>query len=107
MADDRSGPAHFQPLFETALQAYKKKTDITLAEHPLAVRLQDCDSAESITTTLLQGEPQAFSNFLERDRITNSIKTIVSDLTTLSATPALGDALGLVRQTELMGLPYL
>jgi len=104
---DHSGPAHFQPLFESALQAYKKKTDITLAEHPLAVRLQACNFAESTTTTLLQGILQAFSNFQERDRITNSIKTIVSDLTTLSDTPALGDALGLVRQSALMGLPYL
>jgi len=100
---DRSGPAHFHPLFESALQAYKKKTDITLAEHPLAVQLQSCDSAESITTTLLQGEPQVFSNFQEKDRITKSIKTIVSVLTTLSATASLG----LVRQTALMGLPYL
>jgi len=104
---DRSGPPHFQPLFESALQAYKKLTDITLTEHPLAVQLQSCDSAESITTTLLQGEPHAFSNFQEKDRITKSIKTIVSVLTTLSATPSLGDALGLVRQTALMGLPYL
>jgi hypothetical protein len=104
---DRSGPARFEPLFESALQAYKKKTKITLAEHPLAVQLQSCDSAESITTTLLQGEPQAFSNFQEKDRITKSIKTIVSVLTTLSATPSLGDAHGLVRQIALMGLPYL
>jgi hypothetical protein len=106
---DRSGPVHFQLLFESALQAYMKKTDITLAEHPLAVQLQSCVSAESITTTLLQGEPQAFSNFREKDRITKSIKTIVSGLIRLSATASesLGDALGLVRQTALMGLPYL
>jgi hypothetical protein len=104
---DRSGPAHFQPLFESALQAYKKTTDITLAEHPLAVQLQSCDSAESISTTLLQGEPRAFSYFREEDRITKSIKVIVSVLTTLSAMASLGDALGLVRQIALMGLPYL
>ena len=103
---DRSGTAHFQWLFEAALQAYKKKTEITLAEHPLAVHLQSCDSAESITTTLLQGEPQAFSNFQEKDRITKSIKTIVSVLTTLSATASLGDALSLVRQTPLIILPF-
>jgi len=100
---NRSGPAHFHPLFQSALQAYKKKTDITLAEHPLAVQLQSGDSAESITTTLLQGEPQVLSNFQEKDRITKSIKTIVSVLSTLSATASLG----LVRQTALMGLPCL
>jgi hypothetical protein len=103
---DRSGPAHLEPLFESALQAYKKKTEITLAEHPLAVQLQSCDSTESIITILLQGEPPAFSNFQEKDRITKSIKTIVSALTTLSATASLGDAFGLVRQTALITLPY-
>ena len=104
---DRSGPAHFQPSFESALLAYKKKTDITLAKHRFAVQLQSCESAESVTTILLQGEPQAFSNFQEKDRITKSIKSIVSGLTPLSAMASLGDALGLVRQTALMGLPYL
>jgi hypothetical protein len=102
----QAGPAHFQPLFDSALRAYQEKTDITLAEHPLAVQLQSCDSAESIITILLQGEPQAFSNFQEKDRITKSIKTIVSVLTTLSATASLGDALSLVRQTPLIILPF-
>ncbi len=102
----QAGPAHFQPSFDSALRAYQEKTDITLAEHPLAVQLQSCDSAESIITILLQGEPPAFSNFQEKDRITKSIKTIVSVLTTLSATASLGDALGLVRQTALLPLPY-
>jgi hypothetical protein len=102
---DRSGTAHFEPLFESALQAYKKKTEITLAEHPLAVQLQSRDSAESITTTLLQGEPQAFSNFQERARIMKSIETTVSILTTPS-TAYFGDAFGLVRQNAPMGLPH-
>jgi hypothetical protein len=101
---DQPGPAHFQRLFDSALQAYKKKTDITLAEHHLAVQLQSCDTAESIAATFLKGEPQAFSNFQEKDRITKSIKRIVSVLTTLSGTASLGDALDLVRQNALMGL---
>ena len=102
----QAGPAHFQPSFDSALWAYQEKTDITLAEHPLAVQLQSCDSTESIITILLQGEPPAFNNFQEKDRITKSIKTIVSVLTTLSATASLGDALDLVRQTALITLPY-
>jgi hypothetical protein len=57
-------------------------------------------------TIILPGELQAFNNFQEKDRITKSINTIVSVLTTLSATASLGDALGLVRQTALITLPY-
>ena len=104
---DQSGPTHLQAPFESALRAYEKKTGITLAEHPLAVQIQSCDSVESITTTLLQGELQAFNIFQESDRIVKSIKMIVSNLTTLSVTASLGDALGLVRQKALMGLPHL
>jgi len=36
--------ARFQVLFESALQAYKKRTGITLAEHPLTVELESCHS---------------------------------------------------------------
>jgi hypothetical protein len=102
----QAGPAHFPLLFDSALRAYQEKTGITLAEHPLTMQLQNRNSVESMTTTLLQGEPQAFSNFQERARITKSIKTTVSILTTPSATACLGDAFGLVRQNALMGLPH-
>jgi hypothetical protein len=102
---DHLGFAHFQALFESALQGYVKETGITLAEHPLTVQLQSCNSVGSIEN-LVQGQAQAFSNFREGDRITKSIKTAVSKSTTLSATAFLGDAFGLVRQNSLMGLPH-
>ncbi len=102
---DHLGSAHFQALFESALQDYVKKTGITLAEYPLAVQLQSCNSVESIDN-LVRGQAQAFSNFREGDRITKSIKTAVSKSNTLSATAFLGDAFGLVRQNALMGLPH-
>jgi hypothetical protein len=102
---DHLGSVHFQALFESALQGYMKETGITLAEHPLAVQLQSCNSVESIDN-LVQGQAQAFSNFQESDRITKSIKTAVSKLTTLSATAFLGrDTFRLVRQNSLMSLP--
>ncbi len=92
---DHLGSAHFQALFESALQDYVKKTGITLAEHPLAVQLQSCNSVESIDN-LVQGQAQAFSNFQESDRITKSIKMAVSKLTTYSAMAFLSDAFGLI-----------
>ena len=104
---DLSTSAHLQVLFESALQAYEKQTNIALADHPFAVRLQICHDVESIITILLQGEAQVFSNFQENDRIMKSIKTIVSNLTTLSTTASLRDDSSLVRQNALMGLPRL
>ena len=60
--DNESRSTHFGVLFEAALQAYEKKTDITLPDHPLAVQLHNCRSIESITAVLL-GEAQAFKEF--------------------------------------------
>jgi hypothetical protein len=100
MADPSASP-HFQARFESALQAYQTKTGITLAEHALAVQLQNCNTVESITT-LVQGQAQAFSNYRECDRIMKSIKTIVSILTSLSAAAPFADAVGLVRQVAMV-----
>ena len=93
---DRSASTRVRALFEFALQAYEKKTGITLTKHPLAVKLQSCHTVESITG-LVQDQALAFGEFPGKDRIMKSIKSTVSILTTLSATACLGDAIGLVR----------
>jgi hypothetical protein len=94
---DQSRSAHFQALFESALKAYERKTGITLAQHPLAVKLQSCHSVEDVTALLL-GQAKAFSDFQANNRITKAIETTVSILTPLSDATSLADAVGLVRQ---------
>jgi hypothetical protein len=96
---DQPGHTRFQALFESALQAYEQKTSITLAEHPLAVQLQSCDSVESIITLLL-GQARSLSNFRESDRIIKSIKTTVSILNPLSVAASFADTFSLVCQNE-------
>jgi hypothetical protein len=98
---EHSRSARFQELFESALQAYEKKTGIILAQHPLSVQLQSCHSARDITA-LLQGRAQAFSDFRTGDRIMMSIKATVSIITPLSDAASLVDAIGLVRQKALV-----
>jgi hypothetical protein len=98
---DQSGSARFLSLFESALRAYESKTGIALAEHPLAVRLQSCRSAESITA-VLQCQVHAFSEFGGYRRIMRSVTSIVSILIALSTTGPFSDALGLVRHKGLM-----
>ena len=42
----------FHTIFDNALKAYKKRTKNDLLTHPLAARLQACNSANSICTVL-------------------------------------------------------
>ena len=97
--DDKSGSARFQMIFESALQAYERKTGITLAQYPFVVDLQNCHTIDSITT-LLQGRTQAFNDFRERDRMMKAIRTTVSILAPLSQAATFADAVGLVRQKQ-------
>ena len=92
---DNSESTGFRVFFESAFQAYENKTGIPLAEHPLAIQLQSCHSAESMTA-LVQDQTSAFNEFRGKDRVAKSVKTTLSILTKLCATASLGDAVGLV-----------
>ena len=98
---DYSGSACFKVLFESALQAYEKKTGITLAQHPLAKQLETCHSIEG-TTALLQCQVEAVDDSQAKDGIMKAIKTTVSVLTSLSDAASLADAVGPVREKALM-----
>jgi len=103
---DQSASTRFRALFEAGLQAYEKKTGITLAVHPLAIRIQSCQSVESISV-VLQGQAQAFTKFRGSDKVISVIKNTLSILTALSDTATLGDSIGLVRLKALMPVPQL
>jgi len=98
---DQSASSHFQTLFQLALEDYEKKTKISLEKHPLAQKLDDCYSVESITT-LLEDQARTFGEYRGKYRITKSIRSTVSFLEKLSGTAALGDDLGLVCQKTPM-----
>jgi hypothetical protein len=98
---DRSGSARFQPLFESALQAYERNAIVTLAQHPLAVQLDHCHSVEDVTL-LLQARAQPFSGCRASHKIMRSIKTTVSSLTPLSDATTFANAVSPVRQNALM-----
>ena len=100
---DQSVSSRLRTLFELALEDYETKTTVSLAKHPLAQKLEQCHSIESITT-LLQDQARTFGEFRGRDRIMESIRSTVLVLYKLSTTAALGDGIGLpvVRQKTLM-----
>ena len=94
---DQSGSAHFRAVFQSALLAYEKKAGVTLAEHPLAVQLQSCDSVESITA-VLQDQAQVIGEFRGIDQVMKSVRSTVAILTALSTSASLGDSNGSVCQ---------
>ena len=97
----QSQSARFQDLIEPALQAYEKKAGVSLAQHPLAIKIQSCDSVEAITG-LLQDQAQAFRDLQGSDKIMKSIKVTVSILSKISSAASLVDAFGLVHQKTLV-----
>jgi hypothetical protein len=98
---DQSGSTRFRARFDSALQTYQQTTGMTLAEHPLAVQLQSCNSTKSIMT-IFECETRASSDILRRDRIMEALESIVSTLFTLSTTAPFGDAIGLVCTKEAL-----
>jgi hypothetical protein len=93
---DQSGSSHLRVLFEAALQDYENQTGITLANHPLAEKFQDCDSVESVTTVLRE-QTQAFNEFRGKEKVMKPLQRSVTVLYNLSATADVGQAVGLVR----------
>ena len=91
--------ARFQALFEPALQAYEKKAGVSLTQHPLAIKLQNCDSVEAVTG-LFQDQARDFMDLQRSDKIMKSITATVSILSKLSSAASLANAFDLVRQQE-------
>src|SRR6266699_5350828 len=86
-----STSSNFQLIFDNALKAYKKRTKNDLLKHPLAERLQACDSASSILT-VLQEQVQELNE--SRRSNTKWLDPTVNVLHTFSET--LGEGVGSV-----------
>ena len=95
----------FQDLFNAALQEYENQTGCKLMEHPLAKRLETCDSVESITV-ILQEQAQIFRNFRGDDgKLMKSVKSSVDVIYTLSVSTVLGEGIGLVHSMSFIEVP--
>jgi fungal STAND N-terminal Goodbye domain len=93
---DQSGSSNLRVLFEAALEDYKRQTGIELAKHPLAERLQDCNSVESVTA-ILREQAQDFKEFREKDKVLNPLKRILIVLNILPSAADFAQDVGLVR----------
>jgi hypothetical protein len=103
---DHPQSSRLQVIFESALQDYQIQTGTALADHPLAQQLQHCDSIESVTA-VLQEQARALGEFrASHGKVMKSLKRVVSLLYTLSASTAIGEAIGLVLHSERRGLIF-
>ena len=46
--------SHLQPILDTAVNEYRKKTKINLLLHPLSAKFDECDSSNSVLTVFQQ-----------------------------------------------------
>ena len=89
-----SSSSNFQLIINNALDTYKRRTKNDLLAHPLAVKLQSCNTPSAILDVLqeqIQGLDQSRNS---DDRWTRWLDPTVNVLFTLSAT--LGEGVGLV-----------
>jgi hypothetical protein len=93
--NDQSGSSHLRVLFEAALEDYELQTGIDLAEHPLAERLQVCNSVESVTV-ILREQAQDFRKFREKDKILKPLEKVLTVLHGLSSAADFAQDVGFV-----------
>jgi hypothetical protein len=91
-------PSDIPSIFNTALEAYKKKTGKDLTSHPLFTELTTCDSANAILTVLRNQVPVFDQPSNRDDKFTKWLNPTVNVLYVFSAT--LGEGVGLVRLIE-------
>jgi hypothetical protein len=85
---------NYQTIFDSALEAYKRKTGTDLTKDPLLRSLETCDSADAVLTLLraqILGPGPSQSN---RDNLTTWLDPTVNVINAFSAT--VGGGIGLV-----------
>jgi len=85
---------NFQNIFNTALEAYKKKTKKDLLMHPLSAKLQHCHSPAAILSVLQELVQQFNQCRCRNKRLRSCLKPIVNVLYAFSTT--IGEGVGLV-----------
>ena len=78
--------SNFQLIFDNALKAYKKRTKKDLLNHPLADRLQACDSASSILTVFQEQVEELDESQRSNERLTKWLNPTVNVLHAFSET---------------------
>ena len=89
-----SSTPKFQPIFEQALEEYKKKTGNELTAHPLAAEINGCNSPNAILPILERKAHELNQSGSSDERLFKWLLPTTTVLHTLSVT--LGESVGLV-----------
>jgi hypothetical protein len=92
-----STPSNFQSVLNAALEKYENKTKNKLLTHPLAARLQSCNSPAEILSVLEGLVRQFDQRRASNDKLQSWLNPTVNVLYAFSAT--LGAGVGLVNLT--------
>jgi hypothetical protein len=87
--------SNYRPIFDSALEAYKKKTGKDLTSDPLLRRLEACHSADDILN-ILQEHITGFDQPLSSDGLTKWLNPTVNVLHSFSVN--IGNSLGVSLQ---------
>jgi len=93
---DQLESSRLQVFLEAALEDYEKQTGIALIKHPLAERLYDCDSLESVTAVLAE-QLKDSGDFQLKPKLMKSLGNTLSLLHRLPYITNFGQDVGLVR----------
>jgi hypothetical protein len=77
--------SNFEPIFNTALETYKRKTKKDLTSHPLLPSLQSCNSPEDIITVLRDQVPVSIQSRNGDDRLVKWVASTVNVMYAFSA----------------------
>ena len=92
----------FQALFDAALKDYENRTGISIVNHPIAKKLEECDSLDSITA-ILREQAKGLHDFRgDKGKLMKSVMCSVDVLYTFST--VLGERIGIVRR-NIIGIP--
>lgn len=101
-------PSSFQSTFTHALRAYRRRTRGDLILHPLAARLQSCDSPDAILAVLQEKAQAIDQSWSDDEKLAIWLDPIVNILYALSS--SLGEGVGLViicaRSLSIYALPF-
>jgi hypothetical protein len=86
--------SNLDSIFNSAIQAYKKKTGKDITSHPLATELQSCDSPDAILAVLQRHIPSSDQSQGGHEGFATYLIPTVNVLYAFSST--LGEGVGLV-----------
>jgi len=93
--------SNYQSIFDSAIEAYKKKTKKDLRSHPLLDKLQNCDSPDAVLNVLYEQIPGFDQSHGADDKLTKWLNPTVNVLCTFSG--VVGGGIGLASSQGAQG----